>query len=158
MLEVYMENNGKYIIQYLDKKIGFSVFLCEKKFDTLKKELNYRSIKSGEPIALIPSSLVKTFLQFIYATLAYAIYSKIFKIRNQGLILVMFLIGEDQIIDTINILENEYGKADKYYILIIGSNRSKADLSTCKPYVYKDNPLLDLEVIVKNLDVLIKHL
>ncbi len=157
MLKIYKESGGRYFIEYFRRKYTFQILECNKKYGELEQELNYRKIKSEHPIALVPASLIKTFLQYIYAVLSYIIYSTEFKVKNQGLLIIMLITGVDQISSIIPVLRREYEKSVSYYLLIIGDKKYEINCSECKPYDYEDNILSKVEIIVKNMDKLIKR-
>ena len=146
------------MINYIGQKIVFKIFLCNKRFSVLKEELEYRGIRQDKYVALIPDSIVETPLQFIYATLSLVIYGNEFKIRNKGLFYVMMCIGEDQISDAVNLLEESYKESSRYYIVFL-EEYSDLNLKECSPSDIVDlESFSNVKTIVKNLDKIVRRL
>lgn len=152
--------NGRHELTYLNSKYCFCISVCTKERSSIEEEVEQLSARYNLVQAIIPERLVRTPLQFIQAVLNYYLYGEELGVKNKGLLLSMFVIGEDQISEAVNVLRREYVESSKYFLLALDCNCESALHENCAPYVIDSlsQEQIRCESTVKNLAKLLKRL
>ncbi|ADI32649.1 hypothetical protein [Staphylothermus hellenicus] len=150
---------GFYMINYLGKTIYFHIFSCKKSRENIDEEIDRLKLDNKTVYALIPVNTIQSINQLIQGVLHYYIYEKTYtRIRNKGLLLSMFILGQKQLRDTINKINNGFSSSKNYYLIIIGDQKTSIR-DKCVPtdlvFDLRDD---DFKVLAKNIQSVLETL
>jgi len=157
MLKVERIGDGTYKLSYLDKELVLKIYVCAKRYEDLDDELQYRGVKPEQYTSLVPETAVYSNLQVIFAALATLTYGEEYRVKNRGLLFAMFLIGEDQISTVTSLLREGYKASSKYYLITLERDLC-CNTTNCHPVNLLEQKCdLNVDVIEKNLDMIIRR-
>lgn len=102
------------------RNITFYIYIynCKNITHHLLEEVTLRGFKPDQALTLIPVDLIDNPLQIIQGAIHYKLYSdRLQRIRNQGLLLALFILGFRQLNELIETLENGISRSNIYYVV-----------------------------------------
>jgi hypothetical protein len=133
------------------------IYKCSNIYKNLLKEVEYRLIKPEDPIAIVPTSLIKTPLQLLQGSLYYKLYSNgIKRVKNRGLLLAMMITGNKQINKVVEALGVEIERGVDYYLVSLESPPSNTNMCTPLSSLEIDGSREVLRPLVKNTSTLLE--
>ncbi|ABN70005.1 hypothetical protein Smar_0905 [Staphylothermus marinus F1] len=150
---------GFYMINYLGKTIYFYIFYCKKSRENIDEELDNLKLDDKNVYALIPVNAIYSINQLVQGVLHYIVYEKTYtRIRNKGLLLSMFILGQRQLRDTINKINTGFVSSKNYYLIIIGNQKISIS-NKCDPAdLVFDLKEHDFKVLAKNIQSILEML
>ncbi len=122
LINIDLKHNAV-VINYMGRKTVININKCRGEKTGLDEEITRLSIRSSDPVAVVPTTMISSLWQIIFGVLNYetirvyrpSIYEKF---KNKGLLLSMLITGMPQLSDVVRILKNEYLRSDRHYFII----------------------------------------
>lgn len=149
---------GFYRVKYLGKSFYFHVFLCRKNKQSIDEEIADLGLDAAVH-ALIPENSIVSINQFVQGVLHYYIYERTYtRIRNKGLLLLMFILGLKQLKDVISKINADFADSDNYYLVVVGNRKVSAPDRCVDADLVFDLNNDDYEILAKNVQSVLEML